>query len=98
MKFKEILFRPYFILTQFGIDPRSMFRSLRGMPRYIVNLYHFRANFTGCIKILPCLHDWYEEAGITKSEYFGQDLLVARMIFEAKPEKHVDVGSPWMVL
>jgi hypothetical protein len=39
------------------------------------------------------LHDWHEEAGSTKSEYFWQDLLVARMIFEAAPEKHVDIGS-----
>lgn len=42
---------------------------------------------------MPCLHDWYEEGGATKSEYFWQDLLVARKIFEAKPEKHVDIGS-----
>jgi SAM-dependent methyltransferase len=39
------------------------------------------------------LHDWYEEGGTIKSEYFWQDLLVARMVFKAKPEKHVDIGS-----
>ncbi|MBL6996694.1 DUF268 domain-containing protein, partial [Desulfobacula sp.] len=44
-------------------------------------------------EFMPCLHDWYKEGGTTKSEYFWQDLLVARMIFEAKPEKHVDIGS-----
>jgi len=43
--------------------------------------------------LLPCLHDWYEEGGTTKSEYFWQDLLVARMIFGAQPERHVDIGS-----
>jgi len=42
---------------------------------------------------MPCLHDWYEEGGTTKSEYFRQDLLVARMVFAANPEKHVDIGS-----
>lgn len=42
---------------------------------------------------MPCLHDRYEEGGATKSEYFWQDLLVARWIFEAKPERHVDIGS-----
>jgi hypothetical protein len=42
---------------------------------------------------MPCLHDGYKEGGITKSEYFWQDLLVARLIHEAKPHKHVDVGS-----
>jgi Caenorhabditis protein of unknown function, DUF268 len=42
---------------------------------------------------MPCLHDWYEEGGATNSEYFWQDLLVARMINTAVPDKHVDVGS-----
>ncbi len=42
---------------------------------------------------MPCLYDWYEEGGATTSEYFWQDLLVARLIAEAKPIKHVDVGS-----
>lgn len=41
----------------------------------------------------PCLQDRWEEAGVTRSEYFWQDLLVARMIHEAKANKHVDVGS-----
>lgn len=43
--------------------------------------------------LYPCLHDFYVEAGVTKSEYFWQDLIVARWIHEAKPERHVDVGS-----
>jgi len=42
---------------------------------------------------MPCLHDRYEEGGTTKSEYFGQDLLVARWICDAKPQRHVDIGS-----
>jgi hypothetical protein len=42
---------------------------------------------------MPCLQDWHEEAGSTKSEYFRQDLLVARKIFEAEPQRHVDIGS-----
>jgi len=42
---------------------------------------------------MPCLYDWYEESGSTRSEYFWQDLLVARWIFEARPERHLDIGS-----
>ena len=42
---------------------------------------------------MPCLHDRYEEGGSTRSEYFWQDLWVARWIYEAAPKKHVDVGS-----
>lgn len=41
----------------------------------------------------PCLHDWYEEGGATTAEYFWQDLHVARKIFRANPQRHVDVGS-----
>jgi len=57
------------------------------------NFFRFRSSYTGRLELLPCLHDWYEEGGTTKSEYFWQDLLVARMIFEARPERHVDIGS-----
>lgn len=42
---------------------------------------------------MPCLGDRFEEGGVTKSEYFWQDLVVARLIHEANPLKHVDVGS-----
>jgi len=57
------------------------------------NFSRFRSSYVGPLELLPCLHDWYEESGTTKNEYFWQDLLVARMIFEAQPERHVDVGS-----
>jgi hypothetical protein len=63
------------------------------LPRYVRDFLRFRANYTGRLELLPCLNDWYEEGGTTKSEYFWQDLLVAREIFEAKPERHVDIGS-----
>jgi hypothetical protein len=41
----------------------------------------------------PCLHDWCEDGGSTTDEYFWQDLHVARKIYLAKPQRHVDVGS-----
>jgi SAM-dependent methyltransferase len=90
---KNSIIQLYSILVRFGFDPRSMLRSLRGLPRYLRDLSHFRATHIGRIEFNPCFNDWYEEAGSTKSEYFWQDLLVARMICEAKPEKHVDIGS-----
>lgn len=43
--------------------------------------------------LMPFLQERYEEGGATKTEYFWQDLLVARWIFEAQPQRHVDVGS-----
>jgi SAM-dependent methyltransferase len=44
-------------------------------------------------KLWPILGDKYSDNGSAKGEYFHQDLLVARRIYENKPEKHIDVGS-----
>jgi SAM-dependent methyltransferase len=63
------------------------------MPRFIVDLIRFKKTYTGRIELFPCLHDWYEQGGDTRSDYFRQDLYVARKIYAAKPSKHVDIGS-----
>ena len=84
----------YWILaSQFGLDLRLMFRSLLGVPRYVRDLSRFWSGYSGRLELRPCLHDWYQEGGATKDEYFWQDLLVAKMIFAARPEIHFDVGS-----
>ena len=94
MKLKNLFLRFHWVLcNQCGIDPRKTVLSLRGLPRYFRDFSRFRNDYTGRLEIVPCLHDWYEEGGTTRSEYFWQDLLVARMVFEAKPAKHVDIGS-----
>ena len=94
MRIRSALLRIHWILSaQFGIDLIKMLRSIRGVPRYVRDFFHFRSDYTGSIELVPCLHDWYEEGGSTKNEYFWQDLLVARKIFAARPEKHVDIGS-----
>ncbi len=91
---KEFLLRIYWLLcSQFGIDPRKMLGSLRGLPRYARDLHNFRSSYAGRLVLMPCLHDWHEESGTTKNEYFWQDLLVARMVFSANPKMHVDIGS-----
>jgi hypothetical protein len=83
----------WFLSTQLGFDLRRLLRSLRGIPSFVVDWWRFRKGYAGTLSWLPCLHDRYEEGGTTKSEYFWQDLLVARWIFAARPERHVDVGS-----
>lgn len=94
MNLRKKLAKLYWILiTQFGIDPKKLFRSLMGIPRYVRDLARFRSNYQGRIELVPCLHDWNEEAGVTTDEYFRQDLLVARLIFANNPKKHVDIGS-----
>ena len=91
---KNFLLRVYWVAsTQLGIDPRKLFLSARGLPRFVGDLLLFRKLHLGRIDLQPCLHDWHEEAGAARSEYFWQDLLVARQIFESNPQRHMDVGS-----
>jgi hypothetical protein len=79
--------------NQIGFDPRRLYRSIRGFPRYISNYLEFKNNYDGKLKLLPCLYDWFEEGGDINNEYFWQDLYVARKINNNNPEKHVDIGS-----
>ena len=90
----EFLRKIYWVLSmQFGFDPRRLMRSLRGIPRYVTDLAQFRRQYAGVLALRPCLYDWYEEGGAAGSEYFLQDLHVARKIFDANPTRHVDIGS-----
>ena len=82
-----------FLSSQLGFDPRRLLRSLRGLPRFVNDWWKFRRGYTGPLALMPCLHDRYEEGGTTKSDYFWQDLLVARWVFDVKPRRHVDIGS-----
>lgn len=94
MDIRAVLLRIHWLLSaQLGIDLIKIFCSIRGICRYLADLIYFRKIFTGRLELVPCLHDWHEEGGVTKNEYFWQDLLVARKIFSAKPDKHVDIGS-----
>lgn len=91
---KSTLIKLHWMLaSQFGMDPVRFLRSLRGIPFYLRDWREFRRGYHGRLSLKPCLHDRSEEGGVTKSEYFWQDLLVARWIFEAKPDRHVDIGS-----
>ncbi len=44
-------------------------------------------------KKYPVLFERFAESGNMKGHYFHQDLYVAKRIFNARPEKHLDVGS-----
>lgn len=83
----------WFFSSQIGVDLCVFFMALRGIPIYFRDLVVFKRRYRGEMKIMPCLHDRYAEGGITKSEYFWQDLFVARAIHDANPRKHVDIGS-----
>lgn len=94
MSVRAALIRLHWLFSaQFGVDLLKFIRSMRGIPRYTRDIFRFRAAYSGPLELLPCLHDWYEEGGATKNEYFWQDLVVARRVFSANPERHVDIGS-----
>lgn len=94
MTLRNTLIKLHWLFTsQFGFDPRRFLRSLGGIPRFLRDWRLFSKGYSGTLTLMPCLHDWYEDGDAIKNEYFWQDLLVARMIFEAKPQRHVDVGS-----
>tara|TARA_Y200000002_G_C22588313_1_gene624006 strand:- start:22 stop:798 length:777 start_codon:yes stop_codon:yes gene_type:complete len=44
-------------------------------------------------KTFMLLQDYSDNAGQSKGHYFHQDLLVAKMIYDTKPKRHVDIGS-----
>ena len=91
---KAVVRKIYWLMSiQFGIDFRNLFRSFRGLPRYVAGWLRFRSEYEGRLDLLPCLHDWYEEGGSTKDEYFWQDLYVAQKIYRLAPVRHVDIGS-----
>jgi hypothetical protein len=91
---KRVLSQLYwFLVIQLGINSKKTFTAIFGIPRYFREYSKFRKNYKGRLEFLPCLHDWYEEAGVTKSEYFLQDLSVAKRIFASNPHRHLDIGS-----
>jgi len=83
----------WILTAQFGIDLRRLVRAIARLPRFGVELVRFRAKYSGNLGLLPCLHDWTEEGGSARGEYFWQDLYVARKIHLANPKRHVDIGS-----
>lgn len=93
MKIKFYILKLHFLFSQFGIDFIKLVNSLRFIPNYFYDWIKFKKHHKGLLKFSPCLHDRFEEGGISKSEYFWQDLLIARSIHNAAPIKHVDVGS-----
>lgn len=83
----------------FGIDPLRTVRSLYGLVPFFRDYIIFRSQMRrrraefSSFRFYPCLTDRYEEAGEASGAYFSQDLLVARWIYEAKPRRHIDIGS-----
>lgn len=84
------------ILRNAGISPRRLASVVRGWRRFVRERAEYRRMAgTGSMpwgREMPMLTEWGEASG-SMGAYFFQDQLVARWIFEAGPDRHVDVGS-----
>lgn len=83
----------WFLHEQLGLDIRKLARAPFGLVRYVRDLAFFVGKSPHKLRLQPCLHDWWQQAGAVGTEYFWQDLLVARMVHQAAPKRHIDVGS-----
>jgi hypothetical protein len=81
-------------MRQFGFDPVALVRAFKATPRYTMQLLNFgKSNKNKSVRIAPALQDYYASAGSSDGHYFWQDLICARWINEANPNRHFDVGS-----
>ena len=79
-------------LMNLGIDPRRM-KDGRRLGRYLHDRRQWLKKGGSIDVTFPILGDFDESAGTAVGHYFHMDLLVARFIAEAMPQRHLDVGS-----
>lgn len=95
----DFIINLYRWLSAFGFNPKRFLYSLSALFKVIgeyrkllkqrdCSTTHFNISFN-----YPNLSDRHEDSGTAKGHYFHQDFYVARKIFEASPEKHVDIAS-----
>lgn len=89
----------FLTIRAFGLEPVHTIKAIRGTPKFIANFRQLRRQRAGSKfefpfgTMYPCLIDRYDRSGAAKGHYFHQDLLIARQIYLATPERHIDVGS-----
>lgn len=79
-------------VSYFGIDLRKVMQ-LKYYLQYRKDISNWRRLGGKITKKHMILSDYSDVAGTSKGHYFHQDLLVARLIYEHQPSRHVDVGS-----
>lgn len=80
------------LALNFGMDPRGL-KASKNMPRFWRDYRAFLAKGGDVAELHPILGDYDAQAGTGGGQYFHQDLLVASMIHDAAPRRHIDVGS-----
>lgn len=82
----------YRIFISINLNPKNLL-NLRYIPRYLESENQWLRQGGKIDKRFIFLNNFEEDAGYAKGEYFHQDLHIAHLIFNAKPKKHIDVGS-----
>ncbi|MDB9872200.1 DUF268 domain-containing protein [Alphaproteobacteria bacterium] len=91
-KLKKIL-RPFaLLLLNLGFDPRKL-SSYKYLKRYRQDKKEWLKQGGKITRNNMILFDYSDNAGTDKGHYFHQDLLVAKLIYENKPKRHVDIAS-----
>lgn len=68
-------------------------RKRNGASKYLSDMRKFIEKGGEVTHIFPILNEYKEQAGTATGHYFHQDLLVASLIHDANPVRHIDVGS-----
>lgn len=75
-----------------GLDPRKI-GALLDYPRYRTQRSDFKRLGGIITHDLPILGEHKKSAGSARGAYFHQDLLVATLIHQNAPKRHIDIGS-----
>jgi hypothetical protein len=82
------------------LDAKKFARARRGLIDYVSDKRAFYKQYQSDPekafppgKLFPCLEDRLATSGTANGHYFHQDLLVAQMVYQNRPRRHVDVGS-----
>lgn len=79
-------------LSNLGLLPIN-FSKLANIPRYLREKKAFLKSGGIISELFPIINEYEDSAGTGSGHYFHQDLLIAQLIFEANPTKHIDIGS-----
>jgi len=95
---KRILKELELLLLLFGFNGSKFINLILKFPAYVRGYLVLKTQLKvdkefSFGRFSPILNEMDAESGIMKGNYFHQDILVARKIFENKPLKHIDIGS-----
>lgn len=92
IKLKKYFRVPALFLLNLGLDPRKL-SLLKYFPKYIKDKKEWVKQGGKINSNHMILFDYSNSAGDNKGHYFHQDLLVAKLIYEDNPKRHIDIAS-----